>query len=222
MSESPDASAPRLTQRFEPALDKKLFRSLLARVRRLGEERLRNTYQTTFWFELGDPSCVVEQAALALRDRVSSLEGVVGVEWWLSRMRATDVRVDFHQDRDEKLALAGGPIRHPRWSSVLFLNAVPGGELAVTEEPVNEENPARAPDRLDLVLVAPRPNRFVVFRGDLTHGVLDARSELPTRRLPGRAPLRLAVIFNWWRARPTAVPRFSERRIYQPLALLTR
>jgi hypothetical protein len=46
--------------------------------------------------------------------------GARGVEWWLSRMWTHDVRVDFHRDRDERLALAGGPARHPRLSSVLF------------------------------------------------------------------------------------------------------
>lgn len=197
------------------------FRRLVRGVRALGTERLRDTYQTTFWFPLDarDPETVTEQAAAGLRDLVPR-KGVVGVEWWLSRMRTTDVRVDFHLDRDEKLALRTGRVVNPVWSSVFFLNRCRGGLLAVTREPPNEENDALAPDRLDRMDFAkPEPNRFVVFRGSLTHGVLDARNEIPTSRLPGRGPLRLALILNWWDHRPERVPEWNETRLYRGLAV---
>jgi hypothetical protein len=201
------------------ALPAAQFRRLLRRVRLVGTERLRHTYQTTFWFDLSEPTSVVEEAILALRPRLPSPRGIHGVEWWLSRMRATDVKVDFHRDRDEKRALRGGSIIHPRFSSVLFMNRVRGGLLAITEEPPCEENPAKAPARLDLALVAPRPNRFVVFRGDLTHGVLDAENAIPEGALPGPARLRVAVIMNWWQRRPLDVPSFARARVYQALRL---
>ncbi len=204
---------------FEPALPDTAFRRVLHAVRRLGGERLRQTYQTTFWYPLGaPPSNVVEQALPTLR-RLVRPRGVIGVEWWLSRMRATDVQVDFHQDRDEQLALATGRLVHPRVSSVLFLNRVRGGVLAVTDQPPCEENPSKAPERFDFELAAPRPNRLAVFRGDLTHGVLDANNEIPTRRLPGPARLRLAVIFNWWHRRPRGLRTFEEAGVYRGLAL---
>ena len=92
---------------------------------------------------------------------------------------------------------APGKLVHPRRSSVLFLNRVRGGALAVTREPPDPRQPlARAPDRLeDLTLVAPRPNRCVVFDGTLTHGVLDANNQSPgrasSRAIPGSgAPSR--------------------------------
>lgn len=208
-----------LITRYDDALPEPLFRSLLRRVRALRNERLRQTYQTTFWYDFSEPTNLVEQVALTLRPRIPDLRRIAGVEWWLSRMRTTDVQVDFHQDRDEKLALAGGPLRHPRFSSVLFLNRVRGGLLAVTEELPCEDNPSLAPERHDFDLAAPRPNRFVVFRGDLTHGVLDANNEIPHRRLPGPARMRLAVILNWWDRRPTDIPTYAETRLYRPLAL---
>lgn len=201
------------------ALPEAQFRRLLRRVRALGRERLRSTYQTTFWFDLSEPHSVVEEAILAVRRHLPVQRGIRGVEWWLSRMRTTHVRVDFHQDRDEKLALAGGPVVHPRVSSVLFLNRVRGGLLAVTREPPCEENPSKAPATLDLELAAPRPNRLALFRGDLTHGVLDARNAIPDRPLPGSSRLRLTLIMNWWPARPTGVPTFEEARVYRALAL---
>ena len=204
------------------ALPLPLFRALARGVRGLGSEGLRRTYQTTFWFDLGEPACLPEVAALQLLRFVPPGRRVVGVEWWLSRMRTTNVQVDFHRDRDERLALRTGREIHPRWSSVLFLNGCRGGLLAITDAPPDESNPARAPARIDFDLVAPRPNRFVIFDGGLTHGVLDARNQIPTRPLPGPSTLRLAVIFNWWHRRPEGVPRWSEGRAYRSLAVLRR
>jgi hypothetical protein len=200
------------------ALPAPLFARLRRGVARVGAERLSRTYQTTFWFDLGAPSCLPEEAILVLARWLPSARGVRGAEWWLSRMKATNVGVDFHRDRDEHLALGGGPEVHPRWSSVLFLNRVRGGALAVTAEPPCEENPARSPKRLALDLVAPRPNRFALFPGDATHGVLDANNQIPGGRLKGPARLRLALIVNWWSKRPSGVPRFSESQAYRALA----
>src|SRR4051812_17675016 len=91
----------------DAVLPKRRFDDLLDRVRGLGSERLRSTYQTTFWFDFSEPSNVVERAVLLLRPHVPQ-RGVRGVEWWLSRMRTTDVRVDFHKDRDNALADSTG------------------------------------------------------------------------------------------------------------------
>ena len=208
----------------QSALEPALFRRLLRAVQAVGRERLAKTYQTTFWFDFrkAAPSCVPEEVALALAPRIPGLERIRGVEWWLSRMYTTDVRVDFHRDRDERLALAGGPQRHPRVSSVLFLNRVRGGALAITDAPPDEERPSLAPDTDDLDLVAPRPNRFVHFDGRLTHGVLDANNQIPDRRLPGTSRLRLTVIFNWWGHRPHAIPTFEEAGVYRALARKAR
>lgn len=203
----------------DTALPAAHFQRLWKRVRALGTERLRQTYQTTFWFELGEPSNVIEEAILALRPRVPARRGVAGVEWWLSRMYTTDVQVDFHQDRDEKLALKGGPLVHPLYTSLLFMNRVRGGALAVTRAPPCEDNPSLAPDTDAFDLVMPRPNRFTCFKGDLTHGVLDARNQIPDGKLPGTSRLRVTLVMNWWRQRPTDLPTFTESRAYRSLAL---
>jgi hypothetical protein len=203
----------------EPALPPRLFSRLRRAVGKVRDERLRTTYQTTFWFDFGRPGCLPELAILALREQVPARAGLAGAEWWLSRMYATDVQVDFHQDRDERLALSGGPDVHPSFSSVLFLNRVRGGALVVTAEPPCEDNPARSPAGRAWDLVAPRPNRFVLFPGSLTHGVLDAHNQVPTRRLREPARLRQALIINWWRHRPAGIPSFASRGVYRSMAL---
>ena len=211
-----------LVQLFEPALSAASFRALRRAVARIGQERLRRTYQTTFWFDLGRPTSVAEEAILELLDRLPTRRGVTGAEWWLSRMKTTDVQVDFHRDRDEKRALAGRGEVHPTFSSALFLNRARGGALAVTDQPPCDDNPARAPQRLSLDLVAPRPNRFALFDGRLAHGVLDANNQIPSGRLQGPARMRLALIVNWWPRRPMGVPEFAEATFYRALRKPTR
>jgi hypothetical protein len=209
-----------LVHLVESAVPASLFGRLKRGVVALGTERLRTTYRTTFWYPFQSPSSIPEQAIEALRARVPQ-EGIIGAEWWLSRMRTTDIRVDFHLDRDEKLALRTGAQRHPLISSVLFLNALRrGGLLAVTAEAPNEANPACAPDGRDWDLVKPKANRFVWFEGTLTHGVLDANNSVPEGKLAGRGEWRRTLIVNWWDRRPTAVPTFTESRAYRSLAVI--
>jgi hypothetical protein len=185
----------------------------------LGTEGIRRTYQTTFWFPLGAaPAAVPELAVQALAGRFRE-HGARGVEWWLSRMWTHDVRVDFHRDRDERLALSGGPDRHPRVSSVLFVNRVKGGALAVTAQRPEPANPAMVPLPLEADLVGPQPNRLAMFDGRLTHGVLDAQNAVPTSRLRWRGELRVTLVMNGWARRPTDVPTYEEARVYAALAL---
>ncbi len=208
---------PALVHLSDDALPAPLFARVRKAVVGLGEQRLRATYQTTFWFDFTAPtSNVIEEAIGVLRARAPGKPA--GAEWWLSRMRTSNVQVDFHRDRDERLALTGGPQVHPAISSVLFLNTCRGGLLAVTREPPNPRNPAMAPDTLALDLVQPLPNRYVWFDGRLTHGVLDANNQVPGQRLRREPRLRLTIAINFWKRRPTGIPRFADRRIYAQLA----
>ena len=214
------ASRPEpLVEVTDRALPTALFRRLRRGVVELGTRGIRRTYETTFWFDLeARPVALPELAAHSLRT-VFRDAGARGVEWWLSRMWTHDVRVDFHRDRDERLALGGGPDRHPRASSVLFLNQVQGGALAVTAQRPEPANPAMVPLPLEADLVGPRPNRLALFDGRLTHGVLDARNAVPTSRLRRRGELRLTLVMNGWARRPRDVPTFDESGAYRALAL---
>ncbi len=209
-----------LVQLVDDALPSAEFARLLRGIERLHGERLRAGYQTTFWYDLETPPTnLVERAVGRLRAYLPSTKNVRGVEWWLSRTRTSNVKVDFHRDRDNAWFDAHQVERHPTWSTVLYLNRCRGGLLAVTRDPPNPENPAFAPDRHEFDLVTPAPNRFAMFSGRLTHGVLDARNQIPGPRLPTERQWRLAIAINFWRARPMQVPTFSESRHYRSLAL---
>jgi hypothetical protein len=200
------------------ALPALLFRRISAGVRALGGERLRSTFQTTFWYDFGRPSSVIEQGVISLRSLLPERR-LAGVEWWLSRMRTNRVGVDFHRDRDEMLVTRKGLVRHPAFSSVLFLNRVRGGALAVTRQSPNPRNPCSVPSPLEADLTSPRPNRLVWFDGRLTHGVLDGDNQVPVRERRSSGELRLSVVMNWWTRAPVGVPTFLERGVYSRLAV---
>lgn len=206
----------------DPALPRPQFRRLFAAIQSLGTERLRESYQTTFWFDFSaPPASLVEEAALHLRERIPAdrRADVVGVEWWLSRMRTSNVKVDFHHDRDNAYFERTGKERLPRLSTVFYLNRCRGGLLAVTSKRLNADNPAMAPDVHDFDFVEPAPNRFAFFDARLAHGVLDARNQIPGQRLPTEAGWRLAIAINFWHRRPDEVPTFAESRHYRGLSV---
>ncbi len=203
------------------ALPRRQFSRLLKAVVALGDERLRASYQTTFWFPLtARPGSLVEAAARVVYRCLPEARrrGVVGVEWWLSRMRTSNVKVDFHRDRDNALHDATGRTVSPVTSSVLYLTPSVGGLLAVSPRPPDPRAPACAPDPSTFELVEPQPNRFVFFDGRLTHGVLDARNQVPLARLPTQRAWRLGVALNFWHRPPRDVPGFANSPHYRALA----
>lgn len=175
-------------------------------IARLGRDRLRESYFTTFWMPRGaEPAHPVEEAVLQLW-RLARVR-CAGVEWWIGRAYTTDLPIEFHFDHDVK---AGS--RHPLRSSVFFFNSVRGGHLAVTDQRRGSGEATR------LETVKPRRNRYAIFAGDLFHGVLDARGRTPSRPLPGpRGRMRVTLVVNYWNRRPTGVPTWSESGRYRAL-----
>jgi len=193
---------------IEAALPLPLVRRAREAIVRLGSERLRQSYFTTFWLPRGSvPAHAVEEAVIALW-RLAGARRCDGAEWWLGRAYTTDIPVEFHFDEDVK----GRRRRHPRLSSVYFFNSVRGGQLAVTDQVPMRQAAMR------LETVAPRRNRYAIFAGNLLHGVLDARGRTPGKRVHGaRGRLRLTLVVNYWDRRPTCVPTWTESGVYRGL-----
>jgi hypothetical protein len=199
------------------ALDDALVRRARRAIRRLGTERLRQSYFTTFWLPRGaSPANPVEEAVLALWRAAAPGPRCAGAEWWIGRSYTNDVPVGFHFDQDVR---APRGLRHPLLSTVFFFNRVRGGQLAVTDQRAGPRGRPRPAPAGELQVVAPRRNRYATFDGGLFHGVLDARGRAPGRKLPGRqGRLRVTLVVNFWARRPTGVPRWREARAYRALA----
>jgi hypothetical protein len=159
-------------------------------------------YRTTFWHPLDRaPSNVFESVIVALKSIVDPKSEVVGVEWWFSVLR-TDASPHWllapHFDRNNLSEKDPERIEHPDRASILFLNGVPDSELVITDQLLTAKG-ARPKQAREMVFVAPRRNRYVVFPGELYHGVIGRmwRAAKPPR-------LRIAMAINWWEEKPAA------------------
>jgi hypothetical protein len=197
-----------LVKVIEPALPETVVRSARRAIARLGHERLRESYFTTFWLANGaQPAHAIERAVRALT-ALARPRGCAGAEWWIGRSYTNDVPIEFHFDHDVK----GRTPRHPRLSTVFFFNRVKGGQLAVTDQRPGGRRATR------MEAIAPRRNRYAIFAGDLLHGVLDRDGRTPTKRLGGpRGRLRVTLVVNFWSERPSKVPAWRESRLYRSL-----
>jgi hypothetical protein len=190
-----------LTRVIESTLPAELARRARRAIARLGRERLRESYFTTFWLGRDtEPAHAVEEAVLALW-RTAGVR-CAGVEWWIGRAYTDRLPIGFHFDHDIK----GKRRRHPIRSSVFFFNRVRGGQLVVTDQTPDK----RAASRIESV--KPRFNRYAIFPGNLLHGVMKG---------PGER-LRVTLVVNFWRARPTDVPSWRESGKYARLCSTSR
>jgi hypothetical protein len=169
-------------------------------IARIGRERFRDSYFTTFWLPRGARSAhPLEELVVALW-KLARPRRCAGAEWWIGRALTHRLPIEFHFDHDVK----GRRPRHPRLSSVFFFNSVRGGHLAVTDQRPGGREATR------LQAVKPRRNRYAIFAGDLFHGVVGANGPVARR-------VRITLVVNFWERRPTDVPTWWESRAYRAL-----
>jgi hypothetical protein len=188
---------------------------------RLGTQRMKEGYWTTFWMPLSArPAHAFEELAVALRPHALAKAGpeagrIVGIEWWLGRSYTNHVPLGFHFDLDVK---GKGAVRYPVVSSVFFFNEVRGGQLAITDQRPDARGRAVPEQPTRMEAVEPRPNRYALFEGKLFHGVLDANGHVPGRPLKvPQGRMRRTLVINYWGARPSEVPEWGESRAYRVL-----
>lgn len=192
---------------FKNALSKQLFRRLVRAVNSVGTERMENmgSYSTTFWFPLGAMhSNIVEEAIIQLRNLARPGAECVGMEWWLGRLPYGE-SLPFHTDRDRSLRQATGEIVHPLLSSILYLNAFPSSPTIVLDQVLSPDGNSWIPPKAEFGRTLDAiPNHYVVFTGNLRHGVVAKPQEQNilsevNKRASG---LRLTLLVNYWHRRP--------------------
>src|SRR6185369_16256371 len=110
---------------FQDALPPPLFRRLVSAVRKVGTERLKESYNTNFWFGVGvKPRNIAEEAITRLFPLVRPGRRCIGVEWWLGRLPYGE-SLAMHFDRDLALERQTGQVSYPLWASILYLNRFP-------------------------------------------------------------------------------------------------
>jgi len=220
------------------ALPTPLFERLVQVVKMIGTERTENmgTYDTTFWFSLGtQPANIVEECVSRLRTLVQPGPQCIGMEWWLGRLKHGE-SLRLHTDRDRSLRKLTGKVVHPLWSSILYLNQFPSSPTIILDQVLSpDEKSWIPPTPKHGRSVDPIPNDYVVFRGDLRHGVVAneataAASEPVDSAGPAQpqSELRLTLLVNYWDRRPmppncrdydgTIYPAISNERIDLPAA----
>ena len=160
-------------------------------------------YRTTFWHPLDRaPSHLVEQVIEVLREAAMPSTQVIGVEWWFSVMGTNAAPLwllPCHFDRADLDEKDPSRIRHPESASVFFFNAVPYGELVITDQVLDEDGRPSPREPRKMRFVPPGDNRYAVFPGHLYHGVI-GRLWRPEED----ECLRVTLAVNWWTQRPVA------------------
>src|SRR5262245_12349824 len=193
---------------FIDELPKPLFSRVVRAIRAVGTERMEDmgSYSTTFWLPLGaKPTNIVEQCVIKLCAMVQPGPACIGMEWWLGRLKMGE-SLPFHTDRDRSLRKLTGQIVHPLWSSILYLNRFPSSPTIVFDQVLAPDGSWIPPQRPAGKALEAIPNHYVVFRGDLLHGVVANGKEKPDARPAESAKpprMRLTLLVNYWDRRPS-------------------
>jgi hypothetical protein len=159
-------------------------------------------YHTTFWYPLDrKPENVFESVVTGLKKLANPSSNVIGVEWWFSVLLTNTTPqwlLRCHFDRNDLAEKDPKALKHPEKSSVLFCNAVPYGDLVVTDQVMTDDG-TRPTQPHDMVFIRPSRNLYVVFPGQLYHGVI-GRMWRPLK--PEK--LRITMAVNYWTERPKA------------------
>ena len=159
-------------------------------------------YRTTFWFPLDrDPANVFESVARNLVGLANPSTRVIGVEWWFSVLltnKTPQWLLRCHFDRNDLKEKDTRRLTHPEKGSVLFLNAVPYGELVITDQVLSSSG-TRPRQPKEMRFIQPERNLYAVFPGHLYHGVI-GRMWRPLED----TQLRVSMAVNYWTEKPKA------------------
>jgi len=187
---------------FPPALVQRLEEEckLIAAYERELPALLNGKYRTR-WFPKGqEPRTAIEEAIVRLRDLVKPHSKNVGAEWWVQLVAAGPTgMIGWHVDKDESVASNKHYLSHPQYASIFYLTDL-GGPTMITDQwsphgsgytPVVAEHG---------YLSFPERNKYLIFHGELLHGVLSGAHNAERPAPPGAK--RLTFLVNWWDYKP--------------------
>lgn len=102
-------------------------------------------------------------------------------------------KLGFHVDKDEGIASDQHYLVHPEYSSVFYLTNTGGGTLILDQwSPEGNGYTPEVPKEAELIF--PERNKYLLFNGELLHGVI------PGEDAPGTK--RVTFLINYWSAKP--------------------
>lgn len=121
---------------------------------------------------------------------------ICGFEWWVhTRPIQANLGHNLHFDTDEALLSQEGKITHPLLSSVLYLTGgEQGGATIVLDQTPDSETNAEQCWRS-----VPKDNSFLVFPGNLLHGVLPCPGKTPTAAPSASESKQPVVVSDLWK-----------------------
>ncbi|MEW5317680.1 MAG: hypothetical protein WDW38_008962 [Sanguina aurantia] len=153
------------------------------------------------------PSDIIERAITDLAavlkrcpHTAAAMEGVVAAEWWAHCRDPRDPH-QLHFDVDERALRQATSYKrvHPVLSSVLFMGQTGGPTLVLDQNPLQ-------PLADKAWAVHPSPGRYLVFPGDMLHGVLPGLDSTAGEAASGHdgaaaathGNRRVTLIVAWW------------------------
>lgn len=207
MSDDAELNIDRDIRVFETALSSALFGRIVSAVRDIGDENLKDGYSTSFWFPKdAKPANIVEETITALIKLAVPPAAHTGTEWWLGRLRYGKP-LNFHFDQDLTRSRKFGKHEYPLYGSILYLNSFPSSPTVILGHIPGSNPDLVVPEKSAYrVSVAPVANRYAVFRGNLSHGVVPNADSVDGGGGGGKEhqpeEFRLTLLVNYWHVRP--------------------
>ena len=171
--------------------------------KRVRDPNLKHSKAATNWVDMANilkPRTASEMAVnfllkLAFPDGTLPKGGIAGGEWWI-QSRNTNENIGFHVDKDEGVASEEQWMKMPALSTVTYLTDE-GGPTLVLNQSSNRGGNQQTPELpTQGILVFPKKNRHILFRGNLQHGVVGEFGE------KGVNIKRVTFLVNWWDKKP--------------------
>mmetsp|Transcript_20748 Transcript_20748/g.31405 ORF Transcript_20748/g.31405 Transcript_20748/m.31405 type:complete len:588 (-) Transcript_20748:1271-3034(-) len=190
----------------------------------------------SYFFDIDEPSNLIEDVIvnhllpLAKGKCKNPSDKIIGAEWWPhTRPIQANLGHNLHFDTDESILEQEGVVSHPLLSSVLYLTSGYGSTAGSTV--ILNQSPDSKEEAKECWSCKPGENSFMVFDGNLLHGVLPCPGQLDTRpshpkeitwgdtqRDPDSVPHRLTFMVGFWTRR---VPdKMKGRKVYGPCGML--
>lgn len=193
---------------FEPALPATVFSALSTALQEPAFWDAHG-YPTDCFFSYNVPLTQKTNGLMsqAIRLMQKSLEKATGskfaaAEWWAhKRGIGADGGHQLHFDLDERARDLEHVVRHPTYSSVLYLDIGAGtAPTVITDQRVDQSNDDVDTEDAACWRCHPAANRLLTFDGGALHGVVPV---IPEQQQQVSDRCRITLMIGWWTASPS-------------------